>query len=135
MVTSTEDNDLAVLKQAWGDHICDAIIFGDKMYADFKYFNDKRKQKQHIEMFTSIKAIKGQSEQERQRQKAYNDLLSTAVSKVRQPVESFFSWLNEKTAIQRAQKVRSTEGLLLHTMGKIAIAFIYLIFFKYRFTL
>ncbi|OUQ62871.1 transposase, partial [Bacteroides xylanisolvens] len=27
-----------------------------------------------------------------------------------------------------AMKVRSTSGLLVHTMGKIAIAFIYLIF-------
>jgi len=36
--------------------------------------------------------------------------------------------LNEKTTIQRAHKVRSTKGLLVHTMGKIAIAFIYLIF-------
>jgi len=79
-------------------------------------------------MWTPVKAIKGQSEQERQRHKAYNDLLSTAVSKVRQPIEAFFNWLNERTTIQRAHKVRSTSGLLVHTMGKIAIAFIYLIF-------
>ena len=39
-----------------------------------------------------------------------------------------FNWLNEKTNIQKAMKVRSTSGLLVHTMGKIAIAFIYLIF-------
>jgi hypothetical protein len=67
-------------------------------------------------------------EQERQDSKAYNDLFSTAVSKVRQPIESFFNWLNEKITIQRALKVRSTKGLLIHTMGQIAIAFIYLIF-------
>jgi hypothetical protein len=62
-------------------------------------------------MYTPVKAIKGQSEQERRRQKAYNDLFSTAVSKIRQPIESFFNWLNEKTTIQRAQKVRSTKGV------------------------
>ena len=128
MVTPAGDNDLTVFKQAWGDYIRDRIIFGDKIYSDFEYFNDDRKQKQNIEMFTPVKAVKGQSEQERQRRKAYNDLFSTAVSKVRQPIESFFNWLNEKTTIQRAQKVRSTKGLLVHTMGKIAIAFIYLIF-------
>lgn len=79
-------------------------------------------------MLTPVKAIKGQSEQEKQRNKAYNDLFSTAVSKVRQPIESFFNWLNELTNIQRAQKVRSSSGLLIHMMGKIDIAFIYLIF-------
>ncbi|MDD4593172.1 MAG: transposase [Parabacteroides sp.] len=128
MFTPAEDNDLTAFKQLWGDHICNTRIFGDKIYSDFEYFSDDKKQKQNIEMLTPVKAVKGQSEQERQSRKAYNDLFSTAVSKVRQPIESFFNWLNEKTTIQRAQKVRSTKGLLIHTMGKIAIAFIYLIF-------
>jgi hypothetical protein len=125
MVTPAEDNDLTVFKQARGDYISDTVIFGDKIYSDFEYFNDDKKQNRNIEMYTPVKAIKGQSEQEKQRQKAYNDLFSTAVSKIRQPIESFFNRLNEKTTIQRAHKVRSTKGLLVHTMGKIAIAFIY----------
>ena len=56
------------------------------------------------------------------------DLYSRAVSAVRQPIESFFNWLNEKTSIQRAHYVRSTDGLVVHVMGSIAIAFTYLIF-------
>lgn len=128
MMTPAEDNDLSVFKQAWGDIISDRVIYGDKIYSDFEYFNADKKQRQHIEMLTPVKAVKGQSEQQKQWDKAHNDLFSTAVSKVRQPIESFFNWLNEKTTIQRAQKVRSTKGLLVHTMGKIAIAFIYLIF-------
>ena len=56
------------------------------------------------------------------REKAARDLFSQAVSKVRQPIESFFNWLNEKTEIQRASKVRATKGLLVHTFGKLAIA-------------
>jgi hypothetical protein len=67
-------------------------------------------------------------DQKRQRQKACNELFSTAVPEVRQPIKSFFNRLNEKTTIQRAKKVKSTKGLLLHTMGKITIVFIYLIF-------
>lgn len=125
--TPAQDNDLTVFKQAWGDDLSNRIIYGDKIYSDFEYFNNQKKQSQNIEMLTPVKAIKGQSEQEKQRSKACNDLFSTAVSKVRQPIESFFNWLNERTNIQRAQKVRSTSGLLIHTMGKIAIAFIYLI--------
>lgn len=126
--TSAEDNDLTVFKQAWGDEISDRTFFGDKAYSDFEYFNQTKKLKQNIDILTPVKAIKGESDLQRQRNKAYNDLFSTAVSKVRQPIESFFNWLNEKTKIQRAQKVRSTAGLLIHTMGKIAVAFIYLIF-------
>lgn len=79
-------------------------------------------------MLTPVKAIKGQSELIKQKDKAFNDLFSTAVSKIRQPVESFFNWLNEKTKIQRAIKVRSTAGLLVHMFGKMALAFIYFIF-------
>jgi hypothetical protein len=126
--TPASDNDLTVFKQAWGDRITDRTIFGDKIYADFEYFNEQKNESQHIEMFTPVKAVKGQSEEIRHIDKAYNDLFSSAVSKVRQPIESFFNWLNERTNIQRAHKVRSTSGLLVHTMGKIAIAFIYLIF-------
>ncbi len=64
----------------------------------------------------------------KQRDKAFNDLFSSAVSKIRQPIEAFFNWLNEKTNIQRVMKVRSTAGLLVHIFGKLAVAFIYLIF-------
>jgi hypothetical protein len=66
--------------------------------------------------------------QEKQRKKAADDLFSKAVSSVRQPIEAFFNWLIEKTDIQRASKVRSTKGLLVHVFGKIAAAFINLIF-------
>ena len=79
-------------------------------------------------MLTPVKGIKGQTEEIKQRDKAFNDIFSEAVSKVRQPIEAFFNWLNEKTKIQRAMKVRSTAGLLNHIYGKLAVAFIYLIF-------
>lgn len=69
-------------------------------------------------MLIPVKEIKAQSDEEKQRNKAYNDLFSTAVSKIRQPIESFFNWLNEKTKIQRANKVRLIFGLLVHSMDK-----------------
>ena len=88
----------------------------------------RRKNAKKLSLFTPVKAIKGESPEITKREKAARDLFSTAVSKVRQPIESFFNWLNEKTNIQRASKCRSTCGLLIHTMGKVAIAFLYLIF-------
>ena len=75
-----------------------------------------------VKVLTPHKEIKGEPEVLKQREKAARDLFSQAVSKVRQPIESFFNWLNEKTEIQRASKVRATKGLLVHTFGKLAIA-------------
>ena len=123
MITPAEDNDLIVFKQAWGDEIYRKIIFADKIYSDFEYFSLPKKVARQIEMLTPVKAVKGQCEELKQRDSAFNDLFSTAVSKIRQPVESFFNWLNEKATIRRAMKVRSTNGLLMHIFGKLAIAF------------
>jgi hypothetical protein len=55
-------------------------------------------------MLTPVKSIKGQSEWEKQHDRAANDLFSKAVSKVRQPIEGWFNWLIEKTDFQRAVK-------------------------------
>ncbi|MCK9424250.1 MAG: hypothetical protein M0Q38_16815, partial [Bacteroidales bacterium] len=79
-------------------------------------------------MLTPVKGIKNQSEWEKQHDRAANDQFSKAVSTVRQPIEGFFNWLIEKTDFQRAGKVQSAKGLLVHVFGKLAAAFIYLIF-------
>jgi hypothetical protein len=65
-------------------------------------------------MMTPVKAVKRECQEIRNKDKASNDLYSTAVSRIRQPIESLFNWLIEKTNIQRACKVRSTKGLLVH---------------------
>lgn len=96
-------------------------IFADKAYAN-KPFNEKLQQEAKTVILTPVKLIKGQSQWERQFNKAADDLFSTAVSRVRQPIESFFNWLIEKTDIQRASKVRSNNGFITHVFGKIAAA-------------
>ena len=50
------------------------------------------------------------------------------ISNFHQPIESLFNWINEKTQIQKASKVRSTNGLMLHCWGKLAVAFFLLVF-------
>lgn len=57
-------------------------------------------------------------------EKYYNRL----VRRIRQPIESFFNWMEEKTQIQRASKVRSTDALMIHCWGKLAVAFFLLVF-------
>ena len=49
------------------------------------------------------------------------------ISRIRQPIESFFNWLIEKTQIQRASQVRSTDGLLVHCFGKLTFALLLLV--------
>jgi hypothetical protein len=50
------------------------------------------------------------------------------VRRIRQPIESLFNWIQEKTGIQRASKVRSTNALMIHCWGKLAVAFFLLVF-------
>jgi hypothetical protein len=57
-------------------------------------------------------------------EKYYNRL----VRGIRQPIESLFNWIQEKTRIQRASKVRSTDALMIHCWGKLAVAFFLLVF-------
>ena len=125
-LTPASENDLNLFKQAWGE-IKNRVFFGDKIYHDSQYFRETESSRNSL-MLTPVKAIKGQEESLKQRDKAANDLFSIAVSKVRQPIESFFNWLIEKTDIQRASKVRSTKGLLIYVFGRLAAAFIPLIF-------
>ena len=119
-------NDLTVFKGAWSN-IADRCFFGDKIYFNNDYFTELERKKGSV-MLTPVKAVKGQTEIEKQWNRAADDLFSRAVSKVRQPIEGLFNWLIEKTDFQRASKVRSTKGLMVHVFGKIAAAFINLIF-------
>jgi len=124
-LTPASENDLNLFKQAWGD-IENRTFYGDKIYHDNEYFAQNRTEKNAL-MLTPVKAVKGQDEQTRMRDKAANELFSTAVSKVRQPIESLFNWLIEKTDIQRASKVRSTKGLMVYVFGRLAAVYIFLI--------
>ena len=71
----------------------------------------------HITLLTPVKKQKGQTFLD-----AADQWLSTAISQVRQPIESLFNWINEKTGIQIASKVRSYQGLMVHVFGKLAAA-------------
>lgn len=126
VLSKASENDLAIFKQNWAT-IANRTFFGDKIYND-KGFFDKLGQDKNSFMLTPVKLVKGEPEVLRQYDRAFNDLYSKAVSTVRQPIESLFNWLIEKTDIQRAGKIRSTKGLLVHVFGKIAAAFLIPIF-------
>jgi hypothetical protein len=125
LFTPASINDIEGFRQGFGDIFHDRIIFADKGYCDIDL--DALEQTDNLTLLTPAKLVKGETDAIRLREQAYRDVLSKAVSAVRQPIESFFNWLIEKTGIQSAQKVRSTKGLLLHIFGRIAAAFIFLV--------
>jgi hypothetical protein len=101
-------------------YLPNSSLIGDKAFPDSIF--EAMLKEQQTTLYTPIKKPKGKELSEEE--KYYNRL----VSKIRQPIESFFNWLIDKTDIQRASKVRSTEGLFIHCFGKLTFAFYLLVF-------
>ena len=99
--------------------------FLDKAYCD-KDLQQKMQQNDN-ELLTPIKKVKGILSVLNQFDKAANDLFSTAVSTIRQPIESFFAWVQHKTNIQIASRVRSERGLLVHIYAKLVASVLILL--------
>ncbi len=95
-------------------------LIGDKAFLD-PHFEAALKEHQTT-LYAPRKKPRGEDLSDTE--KHYNRL----VSKLRQPIESFFKWLIDKTDIQRASTVRSTEGLMIHCFGKLTFAFYLLAF-------
>ena len=97
-----------------------SALFGDKAFCDARL---KRQLKEpNTRLLVPMKKPRGKEQSELD--KNYSPL----VSKFRQPIESFFKWLNDKTQIQTASSVRSANGLLLHCFGKLSFALLLLVF-------
>lgn len=126
IITEASKSDLKVFEEYWSS-ISFRTFLGDKAYINKEFFKTLYKEKKS-EMLTPVKATKNEPLVLTQMEKAHNDLYSRAVSAVRQPIESLFNWIIEKTDIQRASTVRSTNGLKIHVFGKLAAAFIKLAF-------
>lgn len=101
--------------------------FLDKAYCDKQL--EQTMQLNGNELFVPVKKLKGVLSVLNPFDKAANDLFSTAVATIRQPIESFFNWIQEKTKIHIASKVRSEAGLLLHIYAKLVAAVLLLLQF------
>ncbi len=87
----------------------------EEVYADKAYDYLKRASGLPFKVMTPVKRQKGQEPLD-----IADIWLSRAVSQVRQPVESMLNWIEEKTGIEIASKVRSYQGLLVHVFGRLA---------------
>ena len=121
-VTTANIHDLTAIKMDLYK-FKDSIIIGDKAYSDKSTKNMLKEI--GTEIHTPIKLSRSK--------KILDDsekLYSKIVSSFRQSIEIIFSWINVKTGIQEASKVRSSKGLHVHIYGRFSAAlFAYL--FKY----
>jgi Transposase DDE domain len=101
-------------------YVPNSSLIGDKAYPDPTF--QAWLEVQQTTLYAPKKKPKGKELSATE--KYYNRL----VSRLRQPIESFFNWLIDKTDIQRAGTVRSTEGLMIHCWGKLTFAFYLLVF-------
>jgi len=126
IISKASENDLTVYKDNWAE-IKKRTFFGDKIYQNQAFFKAVN-QNHNSQMLTPVKYSKGVPDSIKNFNRAADELYSKTVSAIRQPIESLFNWLIQKSDIQNASKVRSTKGLNLHLFGRLAAAFIGLIF-------
>lgn len=118
-ITPADTHDLTALRPVL-ENAKNTIFVLDKAYYDEALYEEMLGE--NCVLFTPEKAKRGESSLYKSIRYAFRKQLQTAVSKVRQPIESLFNWLDEKTKIQTANKVRSREGLRLHIFGKLTAA-------------
>ena len=88
----------------------DNLLFGGKAYK--RSDEDKVELEQELKVLTPIKKQRGQYELSAEDQK-----YSNAVSRIRQPIEALFSWLNKVTGIENHQTSVLQKGYLPIFMG------------------
>jgi Transposase DDE domain len=124
-LTSAAEHDLAGFELML-PLIAGSDVYADKAYKMYAHNEELSRQlfaRQHTRVYTPVQRAQGQ-----QRLDYLEQVYSTSVSRVRQPIESLFNWIEQKTAIQTASRVRSTKGLLVHVFGRLAAAMILLLF-------
>ena len=113
-LTPASESDFKMFEQV-SKSLKNGKIYGDLAYCDSTH-TEKLEQDQNVEVRTPRKKKNGHHSF------SGSDIYSSCVSAIRQPIESLFNWLQEKTRIQNASKVRSSNGLLVHVFGKISAA-------------
>jgi len=113
-------HDLTSVKER---QIClpNSTLFGDKAFCDNAL--EVQLREQNTLLFVPKKKPKGKE------LNSFDKQQNSLINRLRQPIESFFNWLIDKTDIQRASLVRSTNGLFVHCFGKLTFALLLLVFY------
>lgn len=115
-------HDLATLRE-----LSPHLPAGSGLFADKAYFHAATAiaaKEQDWFLLASYKRHRNEPEKE------VPTLYNRFVSAIRQPLESLFGWMIEKTNLQNASCVRSSSGLKVHCLGKLAVACLLLTFYS-----
>lgn len=110
--TPANVHDLTAFKSIAPD-LREMEIYCDKAYCCQEFQNDIAYEQGTL-IATPIKKVKNCSEG------AFEKLHNYFISHIRQPIESYFSYLSRKTGIQDGSRIRSLNGLLAHVYGRLA---------------
>jgi IS5 family transposase len=121
-LSRASQHDLAALREVRPSLPVDCGLFADKAY-----FHAATQEACKEHGWFLVAAYKWHRHQtERDVPTLYNRFVST----IRQPLESLFNWLIQKTDLQNASRVRSAQGLKLHCYSKLAVACLLLTFYS-----
>jgi hypothetical protein len=116
---ASEHDVQSLRRQTENLHNCS--VYADKAY--FYHHTDEQCREQNIHIFAVQPCTRSNKTL-----RLFEQVRNSTISRMRQPIESWFAWLQGKMQIEQASKVRSTKGLLIHIFGRIAAAIIALIF-------
>jgi hypothetical protein len=114
-------DDLAALRE-FNPQLAGCGLFGDKAYADTQTKASLQERQVYL--------VRPYRRKRNEEETAVPTLFNRFVSSIRQPVASLFGWLIQRTELQNASRVRSTQGLLVHCYGKLAVACLLLTFYS-----
>lgn len=121
-LSEASQHDLSALRELAPRLPPNSGLFADKAYCDTETDNFF---KEHRSFLLAVyKRRRNQPEAD------VPTLYNRFVSAVRQPIESLFGWIIEKTDLQNASRVRSSQGLKTHCYGKLAVACLLLTFYS-----
>lgn len=113
-LSAASQHDLAALREVSPSLPSDCGLFADKAY----FHQETRRDCKERGFFLVASYKRNRHEPESSVPTLYNRF----VSAIRQPLESLFGWMIQKTDLQNASRVRSSQGLKVHCYGKLAVA-------------
>jgi hypothetical protein len=113
-LSKASQHDLATLRE-----VSPSLPAGCGLFADKAYFHQGTQRDCKEQGWFLVAAYKRHRHEP---ETSVPTLYNRFVSAIRQPLESLFGWMIQKTDLQNASRVRSTQGLKVHCYGKLAVA-------------
>lgn len=88
ILSAADENDSTVFKRECVGNLNNREIYADKIYSDIPFYKET-KESQKLELFTPVKAIKGESPEITKREKAARDLFQRQSQKSDNPLNHY----------------------------------------------